>query len=182
MRIIAGKYRSLKLESVEGMNTRPTADRIKEAIFSSIGPYFYGGKMLDCYAGSGNVSLEALSRGMDYVDAFEIDSKACLCIQKNVAKMKVDKQYHLHKKDVLMHLDELKGSYDLIYIDPPYAKQQNEKLMNIISDLKLLSEEGILIVESRKEDVFAEQIGQLKCYKMAYYGITKISYYERVKE
>ena len=181
MRIVAGKFRSLKLESVDGMNTRPTADRIKEAVFSSIGPYFYGGKMLDCYAGSGNIGLEALSRGIDEVDGFEIDEKACACIKKNIQKLKVEKQYHLHKKDILSHIQELKGPYDLIYIDPPYAKQQNEKLMEMISKHQLLSDEGILVVESLKEDLFKEQIGDLKLYKIANYGITKISYYERVK-
>ena len=179
MRIIAGKLRSLKIETIEGEKTRPTADRVKEAVFSSIGPYFYGGKMLDCYAGSGNIGFEALSRGIDEVDGFEIDSKACACIKANVKRFKLENQYHLHQKDVMAHLDELKGEYDLIYLDPPYAKQQNEKLMTMIAKRKLLSEEGILIVESRKEDEFKEEIADLRCYKKAYYGITKISYYER---
>lgn len=180
MRIVAGKFRSMKVETIEGDNTRPTADRIKEAIFSSIGPYFYGGRMLDCYAGSGNIGFEALSRGMDEVDAFEINDKACKCILSNVNRFKVNDQYHLHKGDVMSHINELNHSYDLIYIDPPYAKQQNEKLLQMISDKKLLSEEGRLIVESLKEDVLSETIGDLKRYKIACYGITKISYYERV--
>lgn len=180
MRIVAGKYRSIKLDTIEGTQTRPTADRIKEAVFSSIGPYFYGGRMLDCYAGSGNIGLEALSRGMDEVDAFEISDKACTCIMNNVKKLKVMDQYRLHRCDVFVHIHDLKGCYDLIYIDPPYAKQKNEQLLEKISNQELLSEDGILIVESLKEDEFKEEIGNLKCYKTAFYGITKISYYKRV--
>ena len=179
MRIIAGKLRSLKIETMEGDKTRPTADRIKEAIFSSIGPYFYGGRMLDCYAGSGNIGFEALSRGMDEADGFEIDPKACACIRSNVKRFKLEEQYHLHQKDVMTHLDELSGEYDLIYLDPPYAKQQNEKLIKMLADRKLLSKDGILIVESRKEDEFKEEIADLRRYRSVCYGITKISYYER---
>lgn len=179
MRIVAGKLRSLKIEALEGETTRPTADRIKEAVFSSIGPYFYGGRMLDCYAGSGNIGFEALSRGMDEADGFEIDPKALACIKNNVKRLKLEKQYHLHKGDVMKQLDQLHGSYDLIYLDPPYAKQQNEQLMRLIAERQLLNKDGILIVESRREDEFKEEIADLRCYKTACYGITKISYYER---
>lgn len=179
MRIVAGKYRSLKIEAVEGMTTRPTSDRIKEAVFSSIGPYFYGGRMLDCYGGSGNISLEAISRGIEEVDCFEIEAKAILCIQKNIKKMKEPLRLNLHKQDVMKGIYELNPAYDLIYIDPPYAHQQNEELLKVIDEKNLLSEEGVIVVESRKEDEFKEEIGQLVCFKKAVYGITKISYYER---
>lgn len=181
MRIIAGKYRSLKIETLEGNVTRPTADRIKEALFSSIGPYFYGGRMLDCYAGSGAIGFEALSRGMEEVDAFEVDFKAYRCILNNVKRFKMD-NYHLVQKDVLEGIVECKGNYDLIYIDPPYAKQRNEELIQKISDLNLLNEDGLVIVESDKNDVLNERIGQFVCVKKKNYGITKISFYERVKE
>lgn len=179
MRIVAGKLRSQKIETCEGETTRPTADRVKEAVFSSIGPYFYGGRMLDCYAGSGNIGFEALSRGMESVDGFEIDPKACACIKANIKRFKLEKAYHLHKGDVFDQLNELSGSYDLIYLDPPYALQKNEELMEKIASRKLLSENGILIIESRKEDEFKEEIANMRLYKKAYYGITKISYYER---
>ena len=95
-------------------------------------------------------------------------------------KLKVTNQYHLHRCDVFAHISDLKGSYDLIYIDPPYAKQKNEQLLEKISNQGLLSEDGILIIESLKEDEFKEEIGNLRLYKTANYGITKISYYERV--
>lgn len=179
MRIVAGKFRSLKVETVEGMNTRPTADRIKEAVFSSIGPYFYGGNMLDCYGGSGNVGFEALSRGMDHVDSFEIDKKAITCIQKNIRKLKVEKNYDLHQQDVWTGIESLQRQYDLIYVDPPYAKQKNKELIEKIAQLNLLSEDGILIVESAKEDRLDQQIGPYVCIKEKTYGITRISYYER---
>lgn len=179
MRIVAGKLRSLTIETIEGNTTRPTADRIKEAIFSSIGPYFYGGRMLDCYAGSGNIGFEAISRGIDEVDAFEIDLKAIKCIQNNVKRFKIEKQYNLHKMDVVENVHLLKQKYDLIYLDPPYALQKNHELIQKISDCDLLNDEGILIVESSKEDQLEERIGNYVCVKEKKYGITKIQFYER---
>lgn len=179
MRIVAGTHRSRKIETLEGEQTRPTADRIKEAVFSRVGPYFYGGKMLDCYAGSGSIGFEALSRGMDHVDGFEISREACQIIKKNLSNFKMSHQYTLHETSVINGIDSLKDSYDLIYLDPPYLKQQNEWLIKKISDLNLLSEEGCLVVESLKEDCLSETIGDFICVKTANYGITKISYYER---
>ena len=89
MRVVAGKFRSRKIEAVEGMSTRPTADKIKEAIFSRVGPYFQGGNMLDGYGGSGNMGIEAISRGMEHVDCFEIHPKAIATIKKNLKNFNI---------------------------------------------------------------------------------------------
>lgn len=182
MRIVAGTHRSRKIETLAGEMTRPTADRIKEAVFSRVGPYFYGGKMLDCYAGSGSIGFEALSRGMDAVDAFEISKEACQIIKKNCTNFKMNDRYTLHETSIFSGIDSLNETYDFIYLDPPYAKQQNEMLIQKISDLNLLSEEGCLVVESLKDDHFSEKIGCFECVKTANYGITKISYYERERK
>ena len=180
MRIVAGKLRSLKIETPKGEEiTRPTADRIKEAVFSSIGPYFYGGRILDCYGGSGSISFEAISRGMDEADIFEIDPNAIACIKRNAKRFKIESQIHLHQEDVLTHLETLDQRYDLIYLDPPYKKQKNGQLIQKISELDLLTDNGYLLVESLKEDMLDERIGSYVCVKTKNYGITKISYYKR---
>lgn len=181
MRIIAGKYRSLPLEAVKGNNTRPTTDKIKEAVFNSVGPYFEGGQMLDLYAGSGSVGLECISRGMDHVVFVDKSYDAISTIKKNIAFVKVPSQCSVYKMDALAAVKRCAQEgrqFDLVYLDPPYAKEQNEKVMKTLSELKLLKEHAVVIVESLKEDVFSDEIGDLIKYKEACYGITRISYYE----
>lgn len=179
MRVVAGTLRSRKIEAVEGNETRPTADRIKEAVFSRIGPYFQGGNCLDCYGGSGNIGIEAISRGMEQVDVCEIMPKAIQTIQKNIRNLNIEKQVKIYEMPIEQVLVHLKKQYDLIYIDPPYADQQNEKLLQQLSDLDLLASDGVIVVESLKQDVFSEKIGKYVLTKTATYGITKISYYEQ---
>ena len=181
MRIIAGKYRSLPLEAVKGNNTRPTTDKIKEAVFNSIGPYFDGGLMLDLYAGSGSVGLECISRGMDHAIFVDKSYDAISTIKKNIAFVKVPSQCTVLKMDANMAIKRMASEgkkFDLVYMDPPYANQQNEKIMNELCELNLLNENAVVVVESLKEDVFSEDIGPLHKYKEALYGITRISYYE----
>ena len=182
MRVVAGHLRSRKIEAVEGMETRPTADRIKEAVFSRIGPYFQQGNCLDCYGGSGNIGIEAVSRGIEHVDVCGIMPKAVKTIQKNIRNLKIESQFQIYERPVEQVLDQLKKQYTLIYIDPPYALQQNVSLIQKISDLNLLEKEGVIVVESLKEDSFPEKIGQYILVKEACYGITKISYYEHEGE
>ena len=181
MRIIAGKYRSLPLEAVKGNYTRPTTDKIKEAVFNSIGPYFDGGLMLDLYAGSGSVGLECISRGMDHAVFVDKSYDAISTIKKNIAFVKVPSQCTVLKMDANMAIKRMASEgkkFDLVYMDPPYANQQNEKIMNELCELNLLNENAVVVVESLKEDVFSEDIGPLHKYKEALYGITRISYYE----
>lgn len=181
MRIIAGKYRSLPLEAVKGSNTRPTTDKIKEAVFNSIGPYFDGGRMLDLYAGSGSVGLECISRGMEEVIFVDKSYDAISTIKKNIAFVKVPSQCTVLKMDALMAVKRMAAegkTFDLVYLDPPYANQQNEKVMNALCELDLLKEDAVVVVESLKEDVFPDEVGYLSKYKEALYGITRISYYE----
>ena len=184
MRIIAGKYRSLPLEAVKGNNTRPTTDKIKEAVFNSIGPYFDGGRMLDLYAGSGSVGLECISRGIEHAVFVDKSYDAISTIKKNIAFVKVPSQCTVLKMDAMMAVKRLATEgkkFDLVYLDPPYAHEQNEKIMSALCELDLLNEDAIVVVESLKEDVFSDEVGHLHKYKEALYGITRISYYEVTK-
>ena len=184
MRIIAGKYRSLPLEAVKGSNTRPTTDKIKEAVFNSIGPYFEGGMMLDLYAGSGSVGLECISRGMDQVIFVDKSYDAVSTIKKNISFVKVNDQCTVYKMDALAALKRCASEnkkFDLVYLDPPYAKEQNVKIMSLLCELDLLQKGARVVVESLKEDCFPDEAKELVKVKEAVYGITRITYYE-VKE
>ena len=185
MRIVAGKFRSRPIRAVKGMNTRPTLDKVKEAEFNSIGPYFEGGAMLDLFGGSGNIGLEALSRGIEQVVFVDKDAEAVRTIKKNCESLQVSNQVQIWKTDynsALRRCAQEKRSFDLIYLDPPYAAQQIEKIIVYIQEKQLLKKGGRIIAESLREDGFFKRTGDIFLIKEAFYGITRISIYEREEE
>ena len=181
MRIVAGKHRSRILKSLEGDNTRPTSDKVKEAIFSRIGPYFEEGTMLDLFGGSGNITLEALSRGMSHSVFVDSHPKAIGIIKTNVKALNEEANVEILKMDFKSALNKLaqeQRSFDLIYLDPPYKKQQIDFILSFLVEHQMLKAGANVICESLKEDQFQETYGNLVLQKEAIYGITKISYYE----
>ena len=158
MRIVAGKFRSRLIQAPKGEQTRPTLDKVKEAIFSRIGPYFDGGMMLDLFAGSGSMGLEALSRGIEHV--YFVDRSPA----------------------ALRRLAQEGVQFDLVYLDPPYQKQQLHKIMQQLDELNLVCDQGHVILESLKEDEFDDAYHQLRKVKEATYGISRISYYRKETE
>ncbi len=182
MRIVAGKFGSRVIDSVEGNSTRPTLDKVKGAIFSRIGPYFDGGCMLDLFAGSGNISFEAISRGMAKSYMCDSNYKAITTIKKNAKTLGLKDECVILKMDfkqALKHVASLDLKFDLIYLDPPYLKQEIDFILNFISTNNLLSDNGVVVCESLKEDSFLDNYADLIKVKEAIYGITKITYYER---
>ncbi len=185
MRIVAGEFSSRKLETKKGDSTRPTLDKVREAVFSSLGGMFDGGMMLDLYSGSGAVGLEALSRGKEHVYLCDKDRQAIAVIRQNVASLKVESRVTIMPvpaSKALNQLAEKNVQFDLVYLDPPYQQQQNEKMMQFMEEHHMICEKGIVVVESLKEDIFPDQIMSLYKYKEAIYGITKISYYRKREE
>ncbi|MCH4206861.1 MAG: 16S rRNA (guanine(966)-N(2))-methyltransferase RsmD [Solobacterium sp.] len=184
MRIVAGQYSSRRLKTLEGSATRPTLDKVREAVFSSLGGMFDGGSCLDLYAGSGAVGLEALSRGMDRVYLVDSAWQAVKIIHENVSSLKADDQVQvLHMKDqaALNWFHENGIRFDLVYLDPPYAKEHNEEVMKLLCTYDLLDSNAVIAVESAKEDSHSDQIESLTRIKDAVYGITRITYYRKVE-
>lgn len=182
MRIVAGKFGSRVIDAVDGNSTRPTLDKVKGAIFSRIGPYFDGGYMLDLFAGSGNISFEAISRGMAKSYMCDSNYKAITTIKKNAKTLGLKDECVILKMDfkqALKHVASLDLKFDLIYLDPPYLKQEIDYILAFISDNNLLNEDGVVVCESLKEDNFLDNYADLIKVKEAIYGITKITYYER---
>lgn len=182
MRIVAGEFRSRVIEAVDGETTRPTTDKIKEAVFSRIGPYFDGGIMLDLFGGSGNISLEAISRGIDKAYLCDKNYKAISTIKRNVQTLNVKDRCVIQKMDFMQMLEWCKNEqlvFDLIYIDPPYKKQQISKILTFIDEAGLLKENGDIVCESLKEDEFLDNYGSIRKIKDTTYGITRITYYTR---
>ena len=185
MRIIAGTRRSRRFEAPDGTDTRPTLDKVREAVFSSLGTYFDGGAVLDLYAGSGGIGLEALSRGMDQAVFVDASRAAAGVIKRNLSTLGFEAEGRVlpMKARSAMELLSKEGmKFDLVYLDPPYKKQENEAVMEGLVNRNLLNKGAVVVVESLKEEQFAEVIGTLVRYKEAVYGISRISYYRICEE
>lgn len=184
MRIIAGTYSSRKLETKKGNSTRPTLDKVKEAIFSSLGSYFDGGYGLDLYAGSGAVGLEGLSRGLDFVYFSDNDREAYQIIKKNIEILDVTEQtkvYPVNDMKMLKLMKDENIQFRFVYLDPPYKKQKNLQVLKYLDDNDMIHQNGVVVIESLKEENYqCEDLLHLKYQKEAIYGITKVTYYKHV--
>ena len=163
MRVIAGSARRTQLKTLEGMDTRPTTDRIKETLFNMIAPYLYDSIFLDLFAGSGGIGIEALSRGAMEAVFVEQNPKAAEIIRENLKATKLEEQALVMNCDALSALKRLEGKYrfDYIFMDPPYNHELEKSVLTYLAESSLLAEEGIIIVEASKETDFdyAEDLG-----------------------
>ena len=179
MRVVAGKYGSRPLQAVKGDKTRPTSDKVKGAVFSTLGGFFEGGRMLDCYAGTGSMALEALSRGMDHADLVDESPLAIKTIKENIRSLKAENECSVIKGNIFTVIERLEQPYDLIFIDPPYAKQKNEALIEKLDTFNLIRKGAWVVVESDVKDSFPDEIAGISKVKEKIYRSTKITYYRK---
>lgn len=173
MRIIAGTARSLPLKTIDGLDTRPTTDRIKETLFNMIQQDIPDCYFLDLFAGSGQIGLEAVSRGAAKAFFIENAKNAAACIQDNIRFTKFEDACTLLQTDVISGLRTLEGKYrfDLIFMDPPYKKELEKEVLTFLSHSSLVKPSAKIIVEAALETDFsyAEELGYTvlkeKCYK-----------------
>lgn len=179
MRVVAGTFGGRPLKTLDGKITRPTTDKVKGAIFNMIGPYFDGGRVLDLFSGSGSLAIEAISRGMDEAVLVERNRQAQAIITENIKMTKAQNQFHLLKMDANKAIDVLKGPFDLVLLDPPYAKEEIIKNITDLEDAGLLSEEVMIVCESDKAVDLPEEISHFGIWKQKTYGISKVTVYVR---
>lgn len=175
MRIVSGKFRSRVINAPEGLNTRPSSDKTRESIFNIIAPYVYDANVLDIFAGSGALGLEAISRGANHATFIDLDDKAIKCIKSNIDLLKVNDQCKLIHDDYKV-ISSLKGNtFDLILLDPPYKLVVIEEIIKLINDNDLLSNNGIIVFESNEENSIKKDIDgyslKVKKYGIAYVNI-----------
>lgn len=176
MRVIAGSARSLKLKTIEGLDTRPTTDRIKETLFNMIQPLLCDSTFLDLFSGSGAIGIEALSRGAKSAAFVEQNKEAVDCIRYNLAFTSLEKNSTVIKQDVLSALKQLESGepFDIIFMDPPYNKNHEKEVLQYLSSSKLIHDESLIIVEASGETNFS--------YVESYhFYITKIKDYKTNK-
>lgn len=163
MRIIAGTARSLPLKTISGMDTRPTTDRIKETLFNMLNPYIPGASFLDLFAGSGQMGLEAVSRGAEKAVFVENNKKAAACIEENIRFTKFTEKCTLLTMDAVSAVRRMEGkeSFDIVFMDPPYGKNLEQEVLKTLAVSNLIHEDTLLIVEAALDTDFsyAEELG-----------------------
>lgn len=162
MRIISGKSRGTKLYTLEGEQTRPTLDRVREALFNIIQNEIVGSVFLDLFAGSGAVGLEAASRGAKEAILCEKNNGAIEIINKNIEKTHLENQVKLYKMSYEKLLESLNTKVDLVYLDPPYKTDYICEALKIMTKRKVLNKDATIILETDDEQRILKRIANLE--------------------
>jgi len=173
--VISGKARGNKLISLEGDLTRPTTDRVKEAMFSIIQMNIDGSVVLDLFAGSGALGIEALSRGAVWCDFVEKNKQALDVIQKNIEKTKLIDISMLHNVTAHSFLEKCSKKYDVVFLDPPYNNGLCEQAMELLRKYNLLNPNAIIVCEVSSKEAITSTYTEKKQVK---YGNTKLVIFE----
>lgn len=157
MRVIAGSARRISLKTLEGLETRPTTDRIKETLFNMLQYELADCRFLDLFAGSGGIGIEALSRGAAECVFVEQNRAAAECIRQNLQATRLKEQAVVMNCDALTALHRLEGKYrfDYIFMDPPYGQQLERQMLSCLKDSGLIDRESQVIVEARLDEDFS---------------------------
>ncbi len=177
MRIIAGNLRGAKLLAPEGENTRPTTDRIKTTMFNIIAFDIQERNVLDVFAGSGGLGLECLSRGANSATFLDVDKEAISIINKNVEKLRLEKQSTVLNKGFEEFLKSTSQKFDLIFLDPPYSKDIHNVALDLIIKNDCLTEDGIIVLEISSDDDCSciDELG-LEIYKQREFSRTTLNF------
>lgn len=184
MRIIAGEFRGRRLKAPQGMATRPTTDRVREAWFSILGPL--EGRVLDLYAGTGALGFEALSRGAEHVTFVESSRDACRAIESNALALGVENRITLLKATVETAVNSIRRSrpFDLIVTDPPWTHMNSAELtLKRLLSAELLTEDGVLALgHPKKRPVTLSKESGLVAYKERSWGDSAATFFIRAAE
>lgn len=183
-RVIAGKYKGMRLNAPKGDKTRPTSDKVKEALFSIIQMRIPGSRFLDLFAGSGQMGLEALSRGAEEAVMVEQNRSAGNVIRSNIEKLRAEQETEIIFADVfraMRVLAEAGRKFDIVYMDPPYAEAASyfKRITSVLSELDLLSDEGVLIIEHSANTELDKNVINLTLTRRCKYGTTLLTFYNR---
>ncbi len=176
MRVIAGSAKRIQLKTVEGLDTRPTTDRIKETLFNMLQYDLYDTVFLDLFSGSGAIGIEALSRGAKKAIFVEQNAKAIQCIRENLKATRLENGSQVMQSDVISALHKMENidKVDFVFMDPPYNQELEKQVLEYLATSDILSEDAMIIVEASKETSF-------EYIEMLGYDIIKIKEYKTNK-
>ncbi|MEW6187690.1 MAG: 16S rRNA (guanine(966)-N(2))-methyltransferase RsmD [Thermodesulfobacteriota bacterium] len=184
MRIIAGTCKGHRLASLKGLQTRPTQDRIREAIFNILEGYGPFEQVADLFAGSGALGLEALSRWGGKALFVDHSKAALACLRDNMEHLKLTENSLIVERDFSRGVDFLKkaGSpFDLVFLDPPYGQDWGPRILPLLFRLPILKETGVMVFEHDMQDRVPEKMGGWEIRDQRRYGRTKVSFYHSMK-
>ncbi len=179
MRVISGTARGRKLRELAGLETRPTTDLVKESLFNIIQFELEGRRVLDLYAGTGQLAIEALSRGAASAVLVDHRSDAVKLIRENLALCGFQDRARVIQADAVSFLETVKEKFHILFLDPPYDSGLLKISLECATRFDILSEHGIIMCESRREDVLPEVQPPYRMGKEYRYGRIKLTSYRR---
>lgn len=181
MRVVAGEAKGRPLKAVPGKGTRPTTDKVKEAIFSMIGPFFDGGVALDLFAGTGGLAIESLSRGAERAIFVDADAKSIEVVRANLKATGFEKKSEVYRNDAeraLKVLAKRDTAFDLVFLDPPYRMKNGDELLLRMEESGLLQPGAVIVLEYESSYEYPEAFGSFSLRRKAVYGDTAVSIYD----
>ena len=182
MRIIAGTAKGIRLKTPKGMKTRPTADRVKESVFGILAARPLDAEVLDLFAGTGNLGLEALSRGASSAMLVDKNSQSIKIMMENAILTDLAGMAVICREDVLQALRRLDGegkSFDLIFCDPPYNLGLAPKVLQALETGGVLREGGVLVLEHSRHEKLPDGLKRIVAYRSEFYGETVVSFFTK---
>ena len=179
MRVITGSARGVRLKTPEGLDTRPTTERVKEALFSAIQFEIEGRRVLDLFAGSGQLGIEALSRGAERAVFVDAGKNAAALVKENLRRAKLSDKAQVIQTDYLSYLSRCREKFGLIFLDPPYAEKFLETALEKIVEFDILSSGGIIVAERPEGKALPMEFAGYTRSKDYHYGITLITLYRK---
>lgn len=178
MRIIAGKFKGRKLVSFKADHIRPTSDRVKESVFSKLQSYWEGAQVLDLYTGTGNLSIEALSRGAKNTVSVEKSKKSIAITKKNRDLFSLKDQMEIIEKEVFQFLKTSNIVFDIILIDPPFTEKLADSTMEALAKSKVYNSSSIICIESSSHEVIKDHYPPLLRFDFKKYGDKLVSFFK----
>ena len=179
MRVISGAARGKRLEELPGLATRPTTDRVKEGLFNAIQFDIEGRRVLDLFAGTGQLGIECLSRGAAFCDFVDMAPAALKVAEKNVRACGLEARAAFHRRDFSAFLSGVKEKYGLVFLDPPYASGNLERALEQIAAIDIVVKNGIIVCESPAEHLLPELAPPYEKGREYRYGKIKVTLYRR---
>ena len=179
MRVITGIARGMRLKELPGLETRPTTDKVKESIFNIIQFDIEGRRVLDLFAGTGQLGIEALSRGADHCTFVDLRKEAAAVIRENLAHTRLEEHARVVQGDCMAFLTGAGERFDLIFLDPPYASDLLEKSLTLIAKIDIVTENGIIVCESAAQAELPDLPAPYEKGREYRYGKIKLTLYRR---
>lgn len=180
MRVITGKARGVNLKTPDGLTTRPTTDRVKEALFSIINFDIPNARVLDLFGGTGQLGIEALSRGAKSAVFVDAGEPACRLIRENLRRTKLEGQSQVIRADYMDYLRRCRENFDIILLDPPYAEVFLENALKKITEIDILRSGGIIVAEHPLEKELPWEFEGYERSRDHKYGKTLLTIYRKV--